>query len=61
MLHDLVKIAIAKNRVMPDQVNAFFTKMDGVFGYQDQRNIEGWWDMELPPRGTINYKGTQLE
>ncbi len=61
VLHDLVKIAIAKNRVMPDQVNAFFTKMDGVFGYQDQRNIEGWWDMELPPRGTINYKGTQLE
>ena len=61
VIHDLVKIAIAKNRIMPDKVNAFFAKMDGVFGYQDQRNIDDWWGMELPPRGTKNVKGTQLD
>ncbi len=61
VIHDIVKIAIAKNRIMPDRVNAFFTKMDGVFGYQDQRNINDWWDMNLPPRGANNAKGTQLD
>ncbi len=61
LIHDLVKIAIAKNKIFPDQVNAFFTKMDGIFGYQDQREIEDWWDMELPPRGTNNPKGSQLD
>ncbi len=61
VIHDIVKIAIAKNRIMPDQVNAFFTKMDGVFGYQDQRNINDWWDLNLPPRGAGNAKGTQLD
>ncbi len=61
VIHDIVKIAIAKNKIMPDKVNAFFTKMDGVFGYQDQRNINDWWDMELPPRGTNNPKETKLD
>ena len=61
VIHNLVKIAIAKNRVMPDQVNAFFTKMDGVFGYQDQRNIEDWWGLNMPSRGTKNTQGTQLD
>ena len=61
VIHDIVKIAIAKNRVMPDQVNAFFTKMDGVFGYQDQRDIDDWWSMNMPPRGANNSKGTQLD
>jgi reductive dehalogenase len=61
IVHDLVKIAIAKNKIMPDQVNAFFTKMDGVFGYQDQKNIEDWWDMELPPRGANNAKRHLLD
>ena len=56
-----MKIAIAKNKIMPDQVNAFFTKMDGVFGYQDQKNIEDWWDMELPPRGANNAKRHLLD
>ena len=46
---------------MPDQVNAFFTKMDGVFGYHDQRDIEEWWDMELPPHGAQNAKGTLID
>jgi reductive dehalogenase len=61
VIHDIVKIAIAKNRFMPDQVNRFFTKMDGVFGYHDQRDIEDWWDMDLPPRGTKAAKGTLLD
>jgi reductive dehalogenase len=61
IVHDLVKIAIAKNKIMPDQVNAFFTKMDGVFGYQDQKNIEDWWDMEMPPRGANNAKRHLLD
>ncbi len=61
VIHDIVKIAIAKNRVMPDQVNKFFTKMDGVFGYQDQRDIDDWWSMDMPPRGANNAKGTQLD
>jgi|TARA_B100000315_G_scaffold247762_1_gene276902 reductive dehalogenase len=61
VIHDLVKITIAKNRVLPDRVNAFFTKMDGVFGYQDQRVIEEWWDMDMPPRGTKNTVRTLLD
>jgi len=61
VIHDIVKIAIAKNKILPDQVNAFFTKMDGVFGYQDQKNIEDWWDMEMPPRGAANAKRTLLD
>ncbi len=61
VIHDLVKIAIAKNRIMPDQVNALFTKMDGIFGYQEQREIEDWWKMNMPSRGTKNASGTQLE
>ena len=61
LIHDLTKIAIAKNKVMPDQVNRFFTKMDEVFGYQEQKDIEQWWDLDMPPRGGTNAKGNLLE
>ncbi|MFC1664834.1 reductive dehalogenase [Pseudomonadota bacterium] len=61
IIHDIVKLAIAKNKIMPDQVNGFFTKMDQVFGYQEQKDIEQWWEMDLPPRGASNAKGNLLD
>lgn len=61
IIHDLVKIIVAKNKVLPDLLNGFFANMDDLFGYQVPRDIEQWWDMDLPPRGANNAKGTLLD
>jgi reductive dehalogenase len=61
IIHDLVKAVIAKNKVMPDKVNHFFAQMDELFGYQEQKDIEQWWEMDLPPRGANNSKGNLLD
>ena len=57
----MIKATIARNPLMRKIVNNMITKMDGVFGYQDQRDINAWWDLDLPPHGVNRSKGTLLE
>ncbi|MBW1802511.1 MAG: reductive dehalogenase [Deltaproteobacteria bacterium] len=61
LIHKIVKMTIAKNPIMTGFVNNIITKMDGVFGYQDQKDIEAWWGLNMPPHGVDNSRGTALE
>jgi reductive dehalogenase len=54
LIHNIIKTTIAKNKIMPDVVNSLITKMDGLFGYQDLRDLEAWWGLNLPPHGIKN-------
>jgi reductive dehalogenase len=47
VMHRLVAATVAKTPLF----NGFFTKMHQVLGYEDQRDIEGWWDLDIPPYG----------
>jgi hypothetical protein len=42
-------------------VNNIMTKMDGIFGYQDQKDLEAWWGLNMPPHGIKNSRWTDLE
>ena len=60
-MHHIVKATIALNPVMRGLVNNMITHMDSVFGYQKQRDLEKWWDLNMPRYGSPNVKGTQLD
>jgi len=42
-------------------LNGFYTRMHTIFGYGKSREPESWWDLNLPPHGINDVKGTQLE
>ncbi len=50
-MHHFVKASIAKNPIFRKTVNHLFTVMDGVFGYNEPKELESWWDLDLPPYG----------
>jgi epoxyqueuosine reductase len=60
-IHKIVKTTIAKNPIMTGVVNNIMTKMDGIFGYQDQKDLEAWWGLNMPPHGIKNSRWTDLE
>jgi reductive dehalogenase len=60
-MHHIVKATIAVNPLMRGVVNNMITRMDSVFGYQKQRDLEKWWELNMPRYGSPNLKGTQLD
>ncbi|MFC1978536.1 reductive dehalogenase [Chloroflexota bacterium] len=56
-VHSLVESTIAKTPIF----NGLFTKMDGLLGYDEAKNAESWWDMDMPPYGMDSTHGTLLE
>jgi len=60
-MHHIVKATIAVNPMMRGVVNNMITRMDSVFGYQKQRDLEKWWELNMPRYGSPNLKGTQLD
>jgi len=42
-------------------LNGFFTKMHTAMGYETPKDIEGWWELNLPPHGIETTRGTQFE
>lgn len=56
-IHSFVQASIAKTSLF----NSFFTYMDGLMGYDNPRAPESWWDLNLPPYGINDTKGTQLQ
>lgn len=42
-------------------LNGFFARMHTILGYGMSREIESWWDLNMPPHGVNAVKGTQLE
>lgn len=60
-MHRIVKATISKNPFATGLVNGFITKMDSVFGYQRQRDLEAWWRLNMPPHGINDTKRTLLE
>jgi epoxyqueuosine reductase len=56
-IHKVIAPTISYTSVM----NGLFTKMHGVFGYEQPRDSESWWNLNLPPHGIDTVKGTQLE
>ena len=56
-IHSGVKSAISYTPFM----NGLLTKMHGVFGYEKPRDVESWWELNMPPHGIDTAKGTQLE
>jgi Fe-S-cluster-containing hydrogenase component 2 len=57
LMHNSVAATISATPLL----NGFFTKMHTVMGYETPKDIEGWWDLNLPPYGIETTKGTQLE
>jgi reductive dehalogenase len=60
-IHKVIKATISKNPIMTGLVNGMITKMDDVFGYQKQRDLEAWWGLNMPPLGINDVKNTLLE
>jgi epoxyqueuosine reductase len=60
-IHNFVKATISLNPLFRKTVNHLMTKMDGYLGYSKAKDIESWWDLNLPPHGIKRTKGTQLE
>jgi reductive dehalogenase len=60
-IHAIVKATIARNPVFRDVVNNLMVRMDELFGYQEPRDGNAWWDLNLPPFGQSDIKGSDLE
>ncbi|MBW1805884.1 MAG: reductive dehalogenase [Deltaproteobacteria bacterium] len=60
-MHKIVKATISVNPVMPGLVNGLITQMDEIFGYQKERELESWWNLNMPTHGVDNTRYTQLK
>jgi reductive dehalogenase len=61
LVHGIVKATIARNPLLRDVVNSLMVRMDELFGYQEPRDGNAWWGLNLPPLGLSDIKGTDLE
>lgn len=61
IMHGAVKAVISANPFMAGPINGVLTRMDALFGYQRERELESWWNLNLPSHGINDVKGTQLE
>jgi len=56
-VHTVVEATIAKTPIF----NGLFTKMDTLMGYDEAKDPESWWDMNMPPYSTDSTHGTLLD
>ncbi|MFC1998761.1 reductive dehalogenase [Chloroflexota bacterium] len=56
-MHHVVEAIVAKTPLL----NGFFTKMDGLLGYDNPKDPESWWDLSLPIHSIDPTTGTLFD
>jgi epoxyqueuosine reductase len=51
VVHELIKATISRNPIFRDTVNRTMGRMDDLFGYQEPKDINAWWNSDVPPFG----------